>query len=218
MWKKQSHHEETQSENISTKTKNTLSEMKNKLQGKPRLILEIIGIMLILTLSISLSGKASQEEYHTLQSKYTELQEDYNDLQTDYDSISSKYKALSSELKTTKTTLEQTLSDYEEYQEKMQVFDNLSEDDLTTVAAQVDQIIANKKAEEQAAAEAQAAAQAQAEAAAQANQQAQGQMVWIPRTGSKYHNNSSCSNMKNPSQVSLSEAQSRGYEPCKKCY
>lgn len=44
------------------------------------------------------------------------------------------------------------------------------------------------------------------------------EMVWIPATGSKYHRNSSCSNMKNPSQVSKDEAISRGYEPCKKCY
>lgn len=42
--------------------------------------------------------------------------------------------------------------------------------------------------------------------------------VWIPRTGSKYHNKNSCSNMKNPSSVSLEYAQSHGYEPCKKCY
>lgn len=36
--------------------------------------------------------------------------------------------------------------------------------------------------------------------------------------GTKYHNNPNCSNMKNPIEISLSEAQARGYEPCKKCY
>jgi len=44
-----------------------------------------------------------------------------------------------------------------------------------------------------------------------------GTMVWIPKTGSKYHYRSSCSNMKNPTQVTLEEAIRRGYEPCKKC-
>lgn len=44
------------------------------------------------------------------------------------------------------------------------------------------------------------------------------EMVWIPRTGSKYHRNASCSNMKDPTQVTRQEAESRGYEPCKKCY
>lgn len=43
-------------------------------------------------------------------------------------------------------------------------------------------------------------------------------MVWIPQSGSKYHSSSGCSNMKNPSQVTQSEAESMGYEPCKKCH
>ncbi len=42
-------------------------------------------------------------------------------------------------------------------------------------------------------------------------------MVWIPNSGSKYHSRAGCSNMKNPSQVTLEKAQSWGYEPCKKC-
>ena len=44
------------------------------------------------------------------------------------------------------------------------------------------------------------------------------QMVWIPKSGKKYHSNSRCSNMKNPSQVTKYEAENRGYEPCKKCW
>lgn len=43
-------------------------------------------------------------------------------------------------------------------------------------------------------------------------------MVWIPKSGKKYHRNSSCSNMKNPSQVTIEKAQSLGYTPCSKCY
>ena len=43
-------------------------------------------------------------------------------------------------------------------------------------------------------------------------------MVWIPKSGSKYHSNSGCSNMKNPSKVTKDEAIQRGYDPCKKCY
>ena len=42
--------------------------------------------------------------------------------------------------------------------------------------------------------------------------------VWIPATGSKYHSNSSCSNMHDPRQVPLSEAENSGYEPCGRCY
>lgn len=50
------------------------------------------------------------------------------------------------------------------------------------------------------------------------NQVSNGEMVWIPKSGSKYHNRSGCSNMKNPTQVTKEEAEDRGYEPCKKCY
>ncbi|MGI6739102.1 MAG: hypothetical protein ACOX54_06945 [Christensenellales bacterium] len=42
-------------------------------------------------------------------------------------------------------------------------------------------------------------------------------MVWIPKSGKKYHSTSICSNMKNPSCITLSEAKSRGFTPCKKC-
>lgn len=42
--------------------------------------------------------------------------------------------------------------------------------------------------------------------------------VWIPNTGSKYHKDSTCGNMKNPRKVTLEEAKSYGYGPCSKCY
>ena len=45
----------------------------------------------------------------------------------------------------------------------------------------------------------------------------QEQMVWVPRSGSKYHKKSTCSSMKNPLEVPLSYALSCGFEPCKKC-
>lgn len=51
-------------------------------------------------------------------------------------------------------------------------------------------------------------------------QESQGTMVWIAGSGNgtKYHSYSGCSNMKNPVEISLSDAQARGYTACKKCY
>ncbi len=46
----------------------------------------------------------------------------------------------------------------------------------------------------------------------------QEEMVWIPNSGSKYHSRSGCSNMRNPREVTLSQAINMGYEPCKKCH
>lgn len=43
-------------------------------------------------------------------------------------------------------------------------------------------------------------------------------MVWIPTNGGKkYHSHAGCSNMKNPQEVSIEQAEARGYTPCKKC-
>lgn len=45
-------------------------------------------------------------------------------------------------------------------------------------------------------------------------------MVWIAGSGNgtKYHSSSSCSSMKNPIQVTLSDAIARGYGPCARCH
>ena len=44
------------------------------------------------------------------------------------------------------------------------------------------------------------------------------EMIWIPNSGTKYHTKATCSNMKNPSRMTLSEAKQSGYEPCSKCH
>ena len=204
--------QETKTETDSSK----LPSILHKFHNKPRLILEIIGIILILSLAASLSGKVSKDDYESLKSDYDSLQSDHETLEAKYNSLQSKYSQSTSDLESTKTALNNTLSVYAEYQTRMQPFDSLTDEELNTVASRIPQTLEEKQAEEAAAqAQAEAAAQAQAEAA---QQQAQGSMVWIPRTGSKYHSSSSCSNMKSPTQVTLSEAQAAGYEPCKKCF
>lgn len=42
-------------------------------------------------------------------------------------------------------------------------------------------------------------------------------LVWIPKSGGKYHSKSTCSNMTSPNQLTLSEANRLGYAPCSKC-
>lgn len=50
------------------------------------------------------------------------------------------------------------------------------------------------------------------------SRESQEPMVWIPKSGSKYHSKAGCSNMKNPTQVTKSEAEAMGYTPCKRCH
>ena len=45
-----------------------------------------------------------------------------------------------------------------------------------------------------------------------------GKMVWIPKSGAKYHSKASCSGMEGPKQVTLSEAEALGFTACKRCY
>ncbi|GKX67485.1 ComEC/Rec2 family competence protein [Inconstantimicrobium mannanitabidum] len=45
------------------------------------------------------------------------------------------------------------------------------------------------------------------------------QMVWIAsKTAKVYHSKKTCSNMKNPMQISINEAKKRGLKPCSKCH
>ena len=43
-------------------------------------------------------------------------------------------------------------------------------------------------------------------------------LVWISKTGERYHSTPDCSDMKLPLQVTLEEAETRGYTPCMRCY
>ena len=64
--------------------------------------------------------------------------------------------------------------------------------------------------------------QAQEEPVAEQNQvqeaEPTGEMVWITSGGERYHRDSSCSNMKNPREVTIDEAEALGKTPCQKCY
>lgn len=62
-----------------------------------------------------------------------------------------------------------------------------------------------------------AAEKKKAEEAAKATEESE-EMVWVSNTGSKYHSNPNCSNMRNPIKETLSDAKSRGLSPCSKCY
>ena len=43
-------------------------------------------------------------------------------------------------------------------------------------------------------------------------------LVWIPQTGERYPTNPDCSNMIDPTEVTITAAQDSGFTPCQKCY
>lgn len=42
--------------------------------------------------------------------------------------------------------------------------------------------------------------------------------VWVAKSGKRYHRYEDCSNMKNPQQMTMSQAKKRGKTPCHVCY
>lgn len=42
-------------------------------------------------------------------------------------------------------------------------------------------------------------------------------LVWISKTGERYHSTPDCSDMKHPLQVTIEEAEIRDYTPCLRC-
>lgn len=44
------------------------------------------------------------------------------------------------------------------------------------------------------------------------------EMVWIPKSGTKYHSHAGCSNMNDPTEVTKEEAEEQGFTACKKCW
>lgn len=102
----------------------------------------------------------------------------------------------------------------EEQKKAEQAAKQAEEEKLAAEQAEAERIAAEQAAAEQAEAERIAAEQA----AQQATQEPQEKMVWISESGGRYHSKSSCSGMNNPRQVTLSEAESLGLTPCKKCY
>lgn len=88
---------------------------------------------------------------------------------------------------------------------------------ITVVDKEAEEQRSKEKAEEEARlkAEEEARLKAKEEARLKAEEE---EIVWIPSSGKRYHSNPSCSNMKNPTQVTLSEAKSGNYTPCSRCY
>lgn len=145
-------------EELSRQTKNSKNtytyispsdeEKKTSNKKKLRLGLEIAGGVLLLIMIFSSSGKVSREEY---------------------DDMEAKFNSKSSKLAETTNSLRKTKAEYSSYKKKMSKFDNLTDEQVDALIAEVDKITAEKKAAEDAAAEAAAAEKAAAEdAAAQA--------------------------------------------------
>ena len=143
----------------------------------------------------SCSSGVPQVDYDALEAEYSALQDEYAILQSQYDDIQNQYTDLQ--------------TGYEQAKQEIET--------LTAAVAEAESKLAEEQQPQQASKTTTTAPSSTASSSS-GSSTSQSAMVWVSKTGSKYHSSSSCSNMKNPSQISLEDAQARGLTPCKKCY
>lgn len=126
--------------------------------------------------------------------EYTKLQKEYADLQERYSALQQDYESIQERESDLQTQLDAATEQIKELTVAVESATPQPEQ-VTQVLAELEQTLEESKSQAQTT-----------------------EMVWISKTGKKYHSSSGCSNMKNPSQISLSAAEAKGLSPCKKCY
>lgn len=172
-------------------------------------------IFVLLLLLAACSSGISEKDYSALQQEYAALQEENADLKSRLEDAEQRNSELLLETERTAAALAEA--------QRAQADAEAALEDARQ--AQADAEAALEKSKTQTASQPASGTSSSSGSSSNSNtkssssssSQEAGTMVWVSKTGKKYHSSSSCSNMKNPSQVSLSAAQSRGLTPCSKC-
>ena len=204
------------------KDSNKLVTIKEKIvtavkENKKRTI--TAALSLILGISVGTTKNISKEEHNNNIKTIAAISEQVNQCNNEYNELEEhihKLTATKDELTTKHTTLTTTVSSLK-----------------TQIATEESRIASEEKAKaerERLAAEQAAREEAERLAASQnyasssngyvatVNEDNIGSMVWITKTGSKYHSHGNCGNSKYVSQVTRESAEARGLDPCSKCY
>ena len=97
-----------------------------------RLVVELIGVVIIILLSLSSIGSVSEEDYNNLQAEYTDLQDNYSDLQNSLEDVQDK-------LEKTSASLNDITAEYETFQERMSPFAELSDEEISAIVTEMEQ-------------------------------------------------------------------------------
>ena len=217
------------------KYSNKLVTIKEKIvtavkENKKRTI--AAALSLILGISVGTTKNISKEEHNNNIKTIAAISEQVNQCNNEYNEIEEhihKLTATKDELTTKHTTLTTTVSSL-----KTQIATEESRIASEEKAkAERERLAAEQAAKEEAAriaAEQAAREEVERLAASQnyasssngyvatVNEDNIGSMVWITKTGSKYHSHGNCGNSKYVSQVTRESAEARGLDPCSKCY
>lgn len=149
-----------------------------------------------------------QKELDNTKKQYQEAQTDLKNIRTENDNLVAQYNSVNSKLSELQSSYDTLLEENAKLKEE-----NASlQSEIESLKAELEKIKQQPPVQE-------TSVSNNGSSAERSNTPVSG-MVWLTRTGEKYHSKPDCgrSNPNNSYQVTLSEAQSRGYTACKKCY
>lgn len=149
-----------------------------------------------------------QKELDNTKKQYQEAQTDLKNIRTENDNLVAQYNSANSKLSELQSSYDTLLEENAKLKEE----NALLQSEIESLKAELEKIKQQPPVQE-------TSVSNNSSSAERSNTPVSG-MVWLTRTGEKYHSKPDCgrSNPNNSYQVTLSEAQSRGYTACKKCY
>lgn len=175
---------------------------------RKRLSAVLLTLLLLLT---GCSGSVSQSDYDAATELNEQLQAQVIQLEADIDRAQQTIEELEKEL----SDAEQQVDTLTAEQQSLLDSHSTTQEELSALQEQVATLQAEN---DQLSSAVPVAADPAPVPAAEEPAEVISVMVWIPRTGSKYHARSSCSNMKNPTEVTKEQAIASGYGQCSKCW
>lgn len=178
-------------------------------------------LLVVYLVGINSENTRLEKQMDELQVSYDSLTERYQDLVEDYESLKEDNLEVSAKLRSyqdQQDEVEKLTKQVEELTTANQTLTKEKEDLNNQIAKQAEEL----RQQEQSVISSGAASSSMSEGTSGSNTVSSevGTSVWISATGSKYHSIPNCGRM-DPSratQMSLSEAQSRGYDACKNCH
>lgn len=149
-----------------------------------------------------------QKELDNTKKQYQEAQVDLKNIRIENDNLVAQYESVNSKLSELQSNYDTLLEENSKLKEE-----NASlQSEIESLKAELEKLKQQQPVQE-------TSVSSNNSSAERSNTPVSG-MVWLTRTGEKYHSKPDCgrSNPNNSYQVTLSEAQSRGYTACKKCY
>lgn len=158
--------------------------------------------------SLNKENVSLQKELDNTKKQYQEAQVDLKNIRIENDNLVAQYESVNSKLSELQSSYDTLLEENSKLKEE-----NASlQSEIESLKAELEKLKQQPPVQE-------TSVSNNSSSVERSNTPVSG-MVWLTRTGEKYHSKPDCgrSNPNNSYQVTLSEAQSRGYAACKKCY